>query len=129
MKEETKQWLKYAEENLEAAKILSESHLYNTALHNVQQSVEKAIKPIFIEKGIKLKKSHSITELNSILEENDIELELSDEDIDLLDSIYLPSKYPLGSVLPDYFPDEKITQRCISMAEKAIQSIKIVVNK
>ncbi len=30
MKDETRLWLDYAEENLESAKILLESHLYNT---------------------------------------------------------------------------------------------------
>lgn len=66
MKEETKKWLKFAGENLESAKILLESHLYNPALHNVQQSVEKALKSLFIEKGIPLRKTHNILELKNI---------------------------------------------------------------
>jgi len=41
LKEDAKQWIKYSEENLEAAKILLDSHLYNPALHSIQQSVEK----------------------------------------------------------------------------------------
>lgn len=49
MQEETKNWLKYSEENLEAAKVLLESELFNPCLHNIQQCVEKALKSIIIE--------------------------------------------------------------------------------
>ncbi|MBU2444452.1 MAG: HEPN domain-containing protein [Bacteroidetes bacterium] len=48
MKEETKNWITFSEENLEAGKILLESQLYNPCLHNIQQSIEKALKSLFI---------------------------------------------------------------------------------
>lgn len=41
MKNETRKWLDYAEENLKSAKILMDSGLYNPCLQNVQQGVEK----------------------------------------------------------------------------------------
>ena len=44
--------------------------------------------------------------------------DLSEEDCELLDSIYVPSKYPLGSVLPDFDPDEEIGKLCVEMAER-----------
>ena len=43
MKDETKQWLNYADENLQSSKILLESHLYNPSLQNSQQCIEKYI--------------------------------------------------------------------------------------
>ncbi len=49
MQEETNRWFVYSEENLKAAKILLESELYNTCLHNIQQAIEKILKPLFIE--------------------------------------------------------------------------------
>lgn len=90
MKDETKTWLRYAGENLESAKILLQSELYNPCLQNVQQSVE---------------------------------IKITDDDCDFLNSIYLPSKYPVGSVLADYEPDEKICQKAIAIAEKALDSV------
>ncbi|NCS88323.1 MAG: HEPN domain-containing protein [Ignavibacteria bacterium] len=39
MQEETKSWLTYSEENLEAAKVLIASELYNPCLNNIQQSI------------------------------------------------------------------------------------------
>ena len=37
MQDETKSWLAYSEENLEASKVLILSELYNPCLHNIQQ--------------------------------------------------------------------------------------------
>lgn len=67
MKDETRIWLQFAEENLKSSKILIKSHLYNPTLQNSQQCVEKALKAIFIDKNIKLKRTHDILELVNLL--------------------------------------------------------------
>jgi len=41
-----------------------------------------------------------------------------------LDTIYIPSKYPLGSALPDYNPDDEICQMYIKVAERILDSVK-----
>ena len=92
MKDETKIWLDYSKENLESAKILLESELLNTCLQNVQQSVEKLLKALLIENSIKLKKTHSISELKNLLLNNGLKIDFFEEDCEFLDSIYLPSK-------------------------------------
>ena len=51
MKDETRSWMTFAEENLESAKILLESKLFNPCLQNTQQCVEKALKAILIERS------------------------------------------------------------------------------
>ena len=81
MQEETKSWLTYSEENLEAAKVLLESELYNPCLHNIQQSIEKALKSLFIEKVIPYKKTNNIMELKTILEKNGISIELTEDEL------------------------------------------------
>jgi HEPN domain-containing protein len=43
MKEETKIWLKYSDENFDSAKILLKSKLFNPCLQKIQQAVEKAL--------------------------------------------------------------------------------------
>jgi HEPN domain-containing protein len=42
MQEETKSWLTYSAENLEAANVLLKSKLFNPCLHSIQQAIEKA---------------------------------------------------------------------------------------
>jgi len=49
LKDETKTWLKYSIENLDSAKVLFQDKLFNPCLQNIQQSVEKALKAVFIE--------------------------------------------------------------------------------
>jgi hypothetical protein len=52
-------------------------------------------------------------------------LNITDDEIDLIDSIYLSSKYPLGSVLPDFNPDKTICLRCIEIANIVKDDIEI----
>jgi HEPN domain-containing protein len=122
MKDETKKWLEYAEENLRSAKILLESDIYNPTLQNVQQAVEKTLKALCIEFDLKFRKTHSINELVTILAKHSFEVGIAPDECDLLDSIYLPSKYPLTSVLPDFEPDAKICKKCITIAENLQQT-------
>lgn len=124
MKEETKNWMKYADENLESAQVLFDSDLLNPCLQNIQQSVEKVLKALLIEHSIKFYKPHSISELKNILERNEIIADISDDDCELFDSIYLPSKYPALSALPDFTPDKSICKSGINIAARVIQSVK-----
>ena len=124
MQEETKNWLTYSEENLEAAKILFDSDLYNPCLHNIQQSIEKALKSLFIEKSIPFKKTHNILELKNILEKNGVVVDLTEDECDFIDSIYLPTKYPIGSALPSFYPDKEICKNSLSLAERVIEEVK-----
>ncbi|MGA2914454.1 MAG: HEPN domain-containing protein [Sedimentisphaerales bacterium] len=122
MKDETIKWLEYANENLQSAQLLAGS-LFNPCLQNVQQAVEKVLKALLIEFDIKFLKTHSIAELVSLLENNGKNINITPEDCDLLDSIYLPSKYPLGGVLPDFEPDEEICKKCLEIAERIFDSV------
>lgn len=123
MKDETKKWLDYADENLRSAKLLLDNKLFNPCLQNVQQAVEKMLKALLAELAIKIKRTHSINDLVAILAENHLNVDITEDEQDLFDSIYLPSKYPLGSVLPDFEPDRQICKRCISVAERVRSSV------
>ena len=129
MKDETKKWLEYADENLRSAKVLMDNKLFNPSLQNVQQAVEKMLKAVLFESAVKLKKTHSINELVTILGENSLDVEITEDERDLLDSIYLPSKYPLGSVLPDFEPDAQMCRQCIAIAERVRSSAASVLSR
>ena len=58
MKDETRLWLQYADENLDVAELaLSSAHL-NASLHNAQQAIEKYLKALIIEYELPFKKTH-----------------------------------------------------------------------
>ncbi len=102
--------------------------LLNPCLQNAQQVVEKALKAIRVRRSMPAKRTHSIRDLNRELVSTGLETGLSEEDCELLDSIYVISKYPLDSVLPESLPDLSICRRCmesarqiLSVAERAVR--------
>jgi HEPN domain-containing protein len=116
MRKDTEIWLSYADDNLKSTKVLLDSELYNPCLQNAQQAVEKYLKALLIEKAAGLLKTHSIRELTVLLEGCNVTLTITDDEIDLLDSIYLPTKYPAFSVLPYFMPDHAICKQCLDIA-------------
>jgi len=124
MKDETKNWIVYAEENLHSAVVLLECGLFNPCLQNIQQSVEKYLKAFLLEKGQKIRKTHSISELHKMLQAIGITIDLTEDQCDLFDAVYLPSKYPLGGVLPDFEPDAVLCQGCLDIAKTVEKKVK-----
>lgn len=123
MKKETVLWLSYASENLEVAQLLLKSQYFNPCLQNVQQAIEKVLKAALIERGIGLMKSHSIHELAGRLRRDGLDVGIMEDECDLVDSIYISSKYPVGSVLPDFEPDESIAEEGLLIAERVYDSV------
>lgn len=118
MKDETQQWVDYADQDEQSARILLQSHLYNPCLYHIQQSIEKCLKAVIVEHDLEFQRIHSIQGLVNILTQSDISVDVDEDDIDLIDSIYMPARYPLGSALPHFEPDQAICQRCLRIAER-----------
>lgn len=66
-------------------------------------------------------------ELKTILEKKGISIGLTEDECDFLDSIYLPSRYPIGSALPFFYPDKNICKNSILIAESVIKEVKNLV--
>lgn len=60
-------------------------------------------------------------ELKNTLNNHDIEIDISNEECDLMDSLYLPSKYPISSVLPNYEPNHELCSKSISIAKRVLE--------
>lgn len=127
MKDNAIQWIVFAEENLACARLVADNGYYNPALQNAQQATEKALKALIVQQGLGFRKTHSIQELRNIVSAEDLDLCLTDEDCELLDSIYLPSKYPLGSALPDSEPDRATSDACIVIADNVVRRIRQII--
>lgn len=123
MTDEARLWLAYAEENLVVAELAVEHALLNSCLQNAQQALEKLLKAVAIEKNLELRRTHNIRELVQILRVHRITPDLSEDDVDLMDSIYLPSKYPVLSALPDAMPTVEICRNAIGIVRKARVSL------
>lgn len=96
---------------------------------HAQQAVEKALKACCLAAGLPLKRTHSIQELRRDLRRLGWEIDLSEEDAELLDSIYLPSKYPLGSALPEFEIDVSLADRCVFTAGRVLVSARSAIQR
>jgi len=127
MKDETSLWLKYAKENLDSAILLLGNNLFNPCLQNIQQCIEKTLKAVLIEKNHPLRRTHSINELRNIIESIGIQINLSEDDCDFFDSVYLPSKYPVSSVIPDFNPDRKTCNNAIKIGVQLFNAVNEII--
>lgn len=123
MKDESRVWLRYAEENLASADVLLQSQLLNPCLQNSQQAIEKSLKAVIVEHGILVPRTHSVRELMMLIRSHQFPIQMVEDELDLIDSIYLPSKYPLGSALPDFAPTETVCQQCASIARRVVAGV------
>jgi len=129
MKDETATWLSYADENLDVAVLaLKHGHL-NSCLQNAQQAVEKYLKAVIVERDFEFRRTHSIRELLGLLSNQGITLNISNDEMDLMDTIYLPSKYPIYSALPHALPEPEICKDALKIAEKVRDSISGILEK
>jgi HEPN domain-containing protein len=123
MKDETRIWLSYADENLNVADLaLDHGHL-NACLQNVQQAVEKYLKALIVERDFEFRRTHSIRELVGILASQGITVGITEDEMDLMDTIYIPSKYPVYSALPHTMPEPVICHEALKIARKVREFI------
>lgn len=128
MKDETLTWVSYADENLDVARLALEHGHLNASLQNAQQAIEKYLKAVVVERDLKFLKTHSIRELVRVLAEQGVLVNVSDDEMDLMDTIYLPSKYPIYSALPEAIPDQAICKGALKIAEQVRDSVTLILN-
>jgi HEPN domain-containing protein len=110
MKTTTGEWLKAAEDDLLAARmLLGEDRLTNLAAFHCQQCIEKCFKSLLEEFDKPFLKSHDLFRLNEMAA-----VQFSEEEIVLLgiiNEVYIDSRYPGDAGL---LPDGKPTNSEIS---------------
>lgn len=114
-------WITIAEDDLKSARALIEDKIYRNACFHCQQAVEKYVKGLMVHRKIKYPKIHDLLELNQILNNHDISVSASLDDLELLDSFYIEPRYPDA-----YFEvyTKKEAQEALQIAEKIIKEIK-----
>jgi|AntAceMinimDraft_16_1070373.scaffolds.fasta_scaffold166632_2 HEPN domain-containing protein len=118
MKDETRIWLSYADENLDVSALTLEHGHLNACLQNAQQATEKYLKAVILERNLPFQRTHSVRELVRVIAADGLAPKISEDEIDLMDAIYIPSKYPAYSALPQAIPDPAICNEALSVARK-----------
>jgi hypothetical protein len=60
MSDDVHVWLRYADDNLRAARLLLDHGLFNPCLQNAQQAAEKALKAVLAHHDVELERTHGI---------------------------------------------------------------------
>lgn len=123
MNVDCRKWIVYADENLAVAHMALEAGYFNACLQNCQQAVEKYLKAALLVQNATFHKTHSVEMLNQQLQKFGFNTDLVIADCELLDSIYIPSKYPVGSALPDFNPDHEISEQCLEIVERVREKL------
>lgn len=117
MKEITREWIKAAEEDLAAAKILLHNpDLSNIAAFHVQQNIEKTLKAVLEELNEPVIKSHDLLRLKNLIKSHIAFPE--DEILNLINEVYVEARCPgdMG-LLPNGKPSRIEVTEMITYAE------------
>lgn len=121
-KEEGCLWLEQAKADLHGATILFENQIYHLVCFICQQTAEKALKAYLYTQGEEIVTGHSVAALCDWAEKYERSFAKLKEDISLLDSFYIATRYPNG--LPDSIPakvfNRKPAEEALRMAKAAV---------
>jgi HEPN domain-containing protein len=113
-------WLEQAVEDLTSAEILFQNRRYYLVCFLSQQIVEKALKAVIYYDGEDLVLGHSVKNLIERVSSIDIKFKQLKEKLPILDSYYIPTRYPNG--LPDGIPADVFTQEAAQNALELAKS-------
>lgn len=115
MKEEAKEWIERAESDLRKAKILFDGKEYDGTNFYAQQSVEKAMKAVYLAKGFGLIKTHDLLLLSKKINAPE---KIMDKAISL-NPFYTSSRYPLGNSIK--VSDKSNAEESIKFVEEILK--------
>ena len=120
MKNATSEWLEFAAKDFQAARKLSDdSDLVNIVLFHCQQTIEKSLKALLSEYAGSVPRIHSVYTLYEKLPANiRHKLSIQIEDLEIIDSIYIDSRYPSDiGLLPSGLPTKKELMYILDLTE------------
>lgn len=131
MKKTTRAWVDFAHRDLEAARLLADNeYVSNAVLFHSQQCVEKCLKALLEQNRVPVPHIHSVVKLYSVLKkEAEISLSLKDDELDLVDAVYIDTRYPSGlGLLPFGFPTREDARELLEIAEKVFKETSQTLN-
>jgi HEPN domain-containing protein len=122
---EGQRWLDQSRTDLQWTQHLFKEGAYYLVCFLAQQTAEKALKAFLYAQGEEIVIGHSVRQLTLRATEYKTDLKLSSEDWAILDSYYIPTRYPNG--LPDDIParvfNRDAAERALALAEDVLSQI------
>jgi len=121
MKKIAKNWIMQAESDLDSSKYNLEGKKYDVAAYLCQQSAEKGLKALYLNKNNELWKTHDLVKLASLVDAPKEIIEICND----LNPIYLEDRYPdFSETIPAKKFTRKEVEEYFKKARKAIIWIK-----
>jgi HEPN domain-containing protein len=105
---------------LKTAHYLSKGRFWKATCYHSQQAAEKCLKARLLGKGWELEKVHSIMRLAALLEDFNIKIQISDDEVEYLDSIYRGRHPGEAGLLPLGEPSREDAMKALDIAEKLL---------
>ncbi|GAB4480475.1 MAG: HEPN domain-containing protein [Anaerolineales bacterium] len=121
MNDNAARWLRFAQDDLQAAKALLKDGLFHLACFHAQQCSEKSFKAVLADEAKSPPRTHSLTDLLYLLPAAYPD-EWKDALLDLED-YYLPTRYPdaIPGTLADGLPDKQESQEAVQAAQICLE--------
>jgi len=126
MSDKSRVWIEYAKRDLKSAEnLLDDEYVANSVMLHCHQAVEKVLKAVLASNDIKIPRIHGITKLYGMLPEKILKtLNLDNQDIEILDEIYIDSRYPADiGILPSGFPSKSDAEKVFIITQKIFLNI------
>ncbi len=130
MRKEAMRWLRQAEADLKAARDSERDENYEWCCFQSQQSAEKALKAYMYNLGYTSLTTHSIKLLVKESAKKNGEFAQLDDAARILDSYYIPTRYPNGldgNIAPVDYYDKKDAEQCLNLAALILNKVKIFI--
>lgn len=129
MIESTKDWLRYAKDDLDGAIVLIETeYLTNLVAFHCQQCIEKTFKAIMINNNIPVKFIHDIFVLYNDIKHL-INFEIDIDTLLIIKSVYSETRYPImQGMLPDGKPTTKEATQFIDFTKEIYNKTMILLS-
>jgi HEPN domain-containing protein len=124
MKPATQEWLELGQTDLHAASALCEDEALTAVVaFHCQQAVEKAFKAIIEERSLRLPKTHDLQRLLGIVQQA-VHLELDGDQLDVLNQVYVSSRYPMDlGIFPSGRPSLEEARQIHAFAEQVFSEV------
>ncbi len=118
-----REWLNRAKSNLAYARIRLDEVYLEDLCFNLQQAVEKSLKSLLLQRGIRFPHTHNIGELVGLLESAGVEIPVEIRPAVRLTEYAVESRYP-APVEPvseeEYRSDREIAEAVVAWAERLL---------
>lgn len=133
MNKSTEGWIHFSKTDLDAAKSLLKNNdeLSNIVLFHCQQCLEKIFKAVLENYAIRIPRVHSLERIYADLpDELKKTVDIDESFINLIDDIYISSRYPIDmGLLPTGHPTKEEATEIFQKTEKLFNDILLMIKK